>query len=48
MATVSTSARLRRIQLGLPEPWDPQAGQADGPADGTADGGEPGRSPASP
>ena len=23
MATVSTSARLRRIQLGLPEPWDP-------------------------
>jgi bifunctional ADP-heptose synthase (sugar kinase/adenylyltransferase) len=44
MATVSTSARLRRIQLGLPEPWDPQTGRADG----TADGGEPGRSPASP
>jgi D-glycero-beta-D-manno-heptose 1-phosphate adenylyltransferase len=40
MATVSTSARLRRIQLGLPEPRDPPAG--------TADGGEPGRSPASP
>ena len=44
MATVSTSARLRRIQLGLPEPWDPPAGEAGGPADG----GEPGRSPASP
>jgi rfaE bifunctional protein nucleotidyltransferase chain/domain len=44
MATVSTSARLRRIQLGLPEPWDPPAG---GPG-GSADGGEPGRSPASP
>ena len=48
MATVSTSARLRRIQLGLPEPWDPPAGQPGGPADGMADGGEPGRSPASP
>jgi bifunctional ADP-heptose synthase (sugar kinase/adenylyltransferase) len=44
MATVSTSARLRRIQLGLPEPWDPQAGEAGG----TARGGEPGRPPASP
>jgi rfaE bifunctional protein nucleotidyltransferase chain/domain len=31
MATVSTSARLRRIQLGMPEPGDrPGAGQAPG------------------
>jgi hypothetical protein len=45
MATVSTSARLRRIQLGLPEPWDPPAGEAGGTADS---GGEPGRPPASP
>ena len=34
MATVSTSARLRRIQLGLPEPGEPGApgvlGQSDG------------------
>ena len=39
MATVSTSARLRRIQLGLPEPWDP-------PAEGGH--GQPGDPPASP
>ena len=31
MATVSTSARLRRIQLGMPEPGDqPETGQAPG------------------
>jgi hypothetical protein len=30
MATVSTSARLRRIQLGLPEPDGPGTGQAPG------------------
>jgi D-glycero-beta-D-manno-heptose 1-phosphate adenylyltransferase len=30
MAMVSTSARLRRIQLGLPEPDDPGTGQAPG------------------
>lgn len=33
MATVSTSARLRRIQLGIPEP---EAPQADDPADSAA------------
>lgn len=30
MATVSTSARLRRIQLGLPEPDEPGTGEAPG------------------
>ena len=37
MAMVSTSARLRRIQLGLPEPAEP-AGDAPGPAGGPAGG----------
>jgi hypothetical protein len=53
MATVSTSARLRRIQLGLPEPWDPQAGAAKEPPAGDDGGGQggdstPGGSPAAP
>jgi len=39
MATVSTSARLRRIQLGLPEPWDPP---------GEPGSAQPGDAPASP
>jgi rfaE bifunctional protein nucleotidyltransferase chain/domain len=34
MATVSTSARLRRIQLGMPEPGD-LPGPGDPPADGS-------------
>jgi bifunctional ADP-heptose synthase (sugar kinase/adenylyltransferase) len=51
MATVSTSARLRRIQLGLPEPWDPSAGGDPGrPGNPTPDSGpsQPGDPPASP
>jgi len=39
MATVSTSARLRRIQLGLPEPWDPPPGDSpSGPPGGGSTG----------
>jgi D-glycero-beta-D-manno-heptose 1-phosphate adenylyltransferase len=45
MATVSTSARLRRIQLGLPEP-DPSATPGDRRAGGN--GAEPGDPPAAP
>jgi D-glycero-beta-D-manno-heptose 1-phosphate adenylyltransferase len=45
MATVSTSARLRRIQLGLPEP-DPPA-TPPGPRDGGG-GSQPGDPPAAP
>ncbi|HEY1642798.1 MAG TPA: adenylyltransferase/cytidyltransferase family protein [Streptosporangiaceae bacterium] len=37
MATVSTSARLRRIQLGIPEPDAPDAPDAPGPADAAGD-----------
>jgi D-glycero-beta-D-manno-heptose 1-phosphate adenylyltransferase len=51
MATVSTSARLRRIQLGLPEPWDPPAGGDPGqPGNPMPDSGpsQPGDPPASP
>ncbi len=42
MAMVSTSARLRRIQLGLPEPAPDESAAGSGPP---GDGGEPGRSP---
>jgi D-glycero-beta-D-manno-heptose 1-phosphate adenylyltransferase len=45
MATVSTSARLRRIQLGLPEP-DPPGTPSDPRARGT--GAPPGDTPAAP
>jgi D-glycero-beta-D-manno-heptose 1-phosphate adenylyltransferase len=38
MATVSTSARLRRIQLGIPEPEEPQSSDA-----GPVPAGRPGR-----
>jgi rfaE bifunctional protein nucleotidyltransferase chain/domain len=39
MATVSTSARLRRIQLGMPEPGDlPGTGSNQRPANGTGPG----------
>jgi D-glycero-beta-D-manno-heptose 1-phosphate adenylyltransferase len=38
MAMVSTSARLRRIQLGLPEPAEPAGDDAPGPAGGPAGG----------
>ena len=34
MATVSTSARLRRIQLGLPEPGEPPGPPGTGQAPG--------------
>jgi rfaE bifunctional protein nucleotidyltransferase chain/domain len=40
MATVSTSARLRRIQLGLPEPAEPAGDDTSGTA-GAAAGGPP-------
>jgi D-glycero-beta-D-manno-heptose 1-phosphate adenylyltransferase len=39
MATVSTSARLRRIQLGIPEPGAAGAGEADAVGDAGAPGG---------
>jgi rfaE bifunctional protein nucleotidyltransferase chain/domain len=44
MATVSTSARLRRIQLGIPEPEEPQAAEAQSgePAEPAATAGRPG------
>jgi rfaE bifunctional protein nucleotidyltransferase chain/domain len=45
MATVSTSARLRRIQLGLPEPDQPAT--PPGPRDGDSDA-QPGDAPAAP
>ena len=38
MAMVSTSARLRRIQLGLPEPAEPAGDDTPGPAAGMAGG----------